>query len=317
MGKKRKQFVEEGIFSIYPDFPVLLNNNVIWDKDEKPMHCHYYLEIAYCFEGSGIFSSNNRAFYVKKGDITIAASNILHTTQMDSDEFTRWGNIYIDFDDLIKMFPTGDTKMQLRLVQEYFQDIFYIKGEDYPDILWVLREVIRLYNEKKQKYKMQIVSLLYTLLLKLYDVFEEEIQEKNETAELPIMPAINYIYDHYMEPIKVQQLAKLCHFSESYFRKVFMEMKGMSPMDYLNSIRIREACRMLLNSTATVRVVGEKCGYPSVTTFERNFRQRTGMLPSQWRENRKNPRKKDKNEHKIKQVYYEISDNNPGNDKNN
>ena len=101
MGKKRKQFVEEGIFSIYPDFPVLLNNNVIWDKDEKPMHCHYYLEIAYCFEGRGIFSSNNRVFHVNKGDITIAASNILHTTRTDSDEFTRCGNLYIDFGDLI------------------------------------------------------------------------------------------------------------------------------------------------------------------------------------------------------------------------
>ena len=136
-------------------------------------------------------------------------------------------------------------------------------------------------------------------------------------AELPILPAINYIFKHYPEEIKVSQLARECHFSESYFRKVFMEMKGMSPLYYVNSIRIREACRMLLNSTDTIRVVGEKCGYPSMTTFERNFRQRTGMLPSQWREIRKNPRKKDKNEHKIKQVYYEISDNYPGNNKNN
>ena len=74
-------------------------------------------------------------------------------------------------------------------------------------------------------------------------------------------------------------------------------------MEYLNSIRIREARRMLLNSTDTVRVIGEKCGYPSVTTFERNFKQRTGMLPSQWRESQKNPRKKDKDVHEIKRMY--------------
>lgn len=317
MGKKRKQFVEEEIFSIYPDFPVLLNDNVIWNNLEQPLHCHYYLEIAYCFEGSGIFSSNNKLFHVKKGDITIAASNILHTTRTDSDTFTRWGNIYLDFDDVIKMFPSGDIKMQLRMVQEFFQDIFYIRGNEHPDILWIILEIIRLYNEKKQKYKMQIIGLLYTLLLKLYDVFEEDVQEKNVMAELPIMPAINYIYDHYMEPIKVVQLAKACHFSESYFRKVFMEMKGMSPLDYLNSIRIRAACRMLLNSTATVRMIGEQCGYPSVTTFERNFRQRTGMLPSQWRESQKNPRKKDKNEHQIKQVYYNIGNDNSEKSENN
>lgn len=304
MAKKKKQYVEEGIFSIYPDFPVLVNDNVVWPIEEMPLHFHYYLEIGYCFEGRDIFSSNNRKYHVKKNDITIAASNILHTTRSDSDEYTRWGNLYIDFDDLLKMFPSGDTKIQLLLVQEFFQDIFYIEGEEHPDILWIVKEIIRLYNGRKQNQKMQIVGLLYTLLLKIYEVFSEEIQEKKETSELPIMPAINYIYDYYMEPIKVAHLAKLCHFSESYFRKVFMEMKGMSPMDYVNSIRIREACRMLLNSTSTVRMIGEKCGYPSVTTFERNFRQRTGMLPSQWRETQKNPRKKDKNEHEIKRIYY-------------
>ena len=122
-------------------------------------------------------------------------------------------------------------------------------------------------------------------------------------TDLPIMPAIEYIYDHYMEQVKVIDLANACHFSESYFRKVFQEMKGMSPSDYLNSIRIREACRMLLNSTDTVRMVGERCGYPSVTTFERNFQKRTGMLPSEWRESQKNPRRKDRKSHEIKRMY--------------
>ena len=76
-------------------------------------------------------------------------------------------------------------------------------------------------------------------------------------------------------------------------------------MNYVNSIRVREACKMLRNSTDTVRVIGERCGYPSVTTFERNFRQKTGMLPSEWRDIYANPRRKDKNAYDIKQIYYD------------
>jgi len=305
MGKKKKQYVEEQIFSIYPDFPVLVNDKVVWDCMEKPMHFHYYLEIGYCLEGKGTIKGDSRKFEVKAGDITITAPNMLHTTRAEKECYTRWANLYVDLEDLIKLFPFGDTRTHLRMVQESFSDILYMNSEEHPDILWILKEIIRLYDEKNQNYKMEIIGLLFSVMFKIYDVFSEEKREDRRNANLPIMPAIDYIYDYYMEPIKVGELAKLCHFSESYFRKVFFEMKGIGPMDYLNSIRIRNACRMLTNSTDTVRMIGEKCGYLSVTTFERNFRQRIGMLPSQYRDSQKNVRKKDRDSYEIKRIFYE------------
>lgn len=307
MAKKKKTYVEEQIFSIYSDFPVLVNDEVVWDDKKKPLHFHYYLEIGYCFEGSGVLSSSKQEMKVKKGDITIIAPNLLHTMNSDEGVHTRWGNIFIDIDDLIKLFPASDLKAQLQMVQKSFKDILCLKYEnrdEHSDILWLIEEVIRLNREKKQSYKAQILGLLYVMVYKVHDKFSDEDRGHHHAKDLPIMPAIEYIFDHYMEPIKVGDLAKVCHFSESYFRKVFLEMKGMGPMDYVNSIRIREACRMLLNSTDTVRMVGEKCGYPSVTTFERNFRQRTGMLPSQWRDKQKNLRKKDRDMYDIKRVFY-------------
>lgn len=301
---KKKQCVEEGIFSIYPDFPILIKNEIMWNEKETPLHFHYYMEIAYCTEGQGVFSSNNRLYEVGTGDITIAASNILHTTQAKAGVRTKTTNLYIDLEDLLKLFPRGEVRTNLSVVNESIQDIYYLKGEKYPEIVWLVKEMIGLNQRKEQNYKAQTIGLLYALIFKLYDILAEKRGQTVIVGQLPIMPAIEYIYDHYMEQIKVQDLARVCHFSESHFRKVFLEMKGMQPMEYLNSIRIREARRMLLNSTETIRVVGEKCGYTSVTTFERNFKQRTGMLPSQWRESQRNPRKKDKEVHDIKRKYY-------------
>lgn len=304
MGKNR-QDVEKGIFSIYPDFPVLINDKVVIDSKERPLHFHYYLEIGYCMEGAAVFSSSNREYYVNKNDITLAESNILHRHRsMSVDEDVHLAYIYVDFDDLVKMFPAGDVKTRMAFVKETLKDIIYIEGEKNPDMLWIISEVLRLNSEKKQSYKMQIVGLVHILLLKVYDLFSAKISEETKYDNLPIMPAIEYIYEHYMEQVKVTDLARVCHFSESYFRKVFVEMKGMAPLDYLHSIRIREACRMLLNSTDTVRVVGEKCGYTSTTTFERNFRQRTGMLPSEWRASKKSPSKKGRKPQDIRNMFF-------------
>lgn len=301
---KKKQYVEEGIFSIYPDYPMLIKNDVIWEVKETPLHFHYYLEIAYCIEGCGEFSSNNRLYQVEKGDVTIAAANILHTTRAKNSGEARCVNLYVDLEELLKLFPRGEMRTNLNVINESLQDIYWLRGENHSDIVWLVEEIVRLNREKEQNYKAQTIGLLYTLVFKIYDMFAEKKGQTAMTGQLPIMPAIDYIYDHYMESIKVIDLARVCHFSESHFRKVFLEMKGMQPMEYLNSIRIREARNMLLNSKDTVRVIGEKCGYTSVTTFERNFRQRTGMLPSQWRESQKNPRKKDKEVHEIKRMYH-------------
>lgn len=300
--RAKKQNAEEGIFSIYPDFPVLINDKVIIDSKDRPLHFHYYLEIGYCMEGKAVFTSNNREFEVNKNDITIVESNVLHKNRGLTDE-VHWAYIYVDFNDLIKLFPAGDAKTRMVFMKESLKDILCIEGEKHPDMLWIISEILRLYSEKKQSYKMQIIDLVHILLLKIYDTFAVAVSEETQYENLPIMPAIEYIYEHYMEQVKVTDLARACHFSESYFRKVFVEMKGMAPLDYLHSIRIREACRMLLNSTDTVRVIGEKCGYTSATTFERNFRQRTGMLPSEWRVSKKYPSKKDRNGQEIARIF--------------
>lgn len=308
MAKKKKQkkqyVVEEGVFNIYPDFPASVKDEVILDASEKPLHFHYYLEIGYCIEGKAIFTSN-KEHELEVGDISVTASDILHNARSaEENEDVKLAYIYVDFDELLKMFPAGEAKTQLVFVKEIINDILFVKGSVHPEIAWIIDEVIRVFNEKKQSYKMQVIGLLYVFLLRVYELFSMEIKDREEPQDLPIKPAIEYIYDKYMEPIKVAELAKECHFSESYFRKVFLEMKGMTPMEYLNSIRIRAACRMLQNTTNSVRMVGEKCGYPSVTTFERNFKQRKGMLPSQWRESQKNPRRKDRNAHDIKRMYH-------------
>lgn len=303
MKKKKQYIIEEGIFGIYPDFPILVNDRAAWSEEESPFHFHYYLEIGYLLEGSGVFRSQNKSYEMGKGDITVTAGNILHTAQALEPE-TYGGIIYIDMEDLLKLFAAENSKIQLRTVQESFTDTFCLKSGEHPEVMWMINEIVRLYVDKKQNYKMQIIGLLYALLFKVYDIFSEEKNGEEQSPELPILPAIEYIYDHYMDVIKVEELAKSCHFSESYFRKVFMEMKGISPMDYLNSIRVRESCKLLRNTTDSIRVVGEKCGFLSVTTYERNFKQRMGMLPSQYREKCQKPRKRMGNTHKIKQIYY-------------
>ena len=307
MAKKKKRYVEDHIFRIYPDYPIMVLNNISWSKigSDDPLHFHYYLEIGYCYEGNGEIISEECCVPFKKGSVSVIAPNYLHATRNKDGTYTKWGYLFIDLEDLMKLFPGTSEYMQKRLFRQLFHGIQILNTQQYSEIKKYLIEIFKLSAQKQGSYKSQIIGLVYTMLHMLYDILSADIKEGNITSELTILPAIEYIYDHYMEKVLVKELASLCHFSESHFRKIFLEMKGLTPLEYLNCIRIREACRMLQNTKESIRLIGEKCGYQSVTSFERNFKNRIGMLPSQWRETQRDYVKNTKANYDIKKIYYE------------
>ena len=55
----------------------------------------------------------------------------------------------------------------------------------------------------------------------------------------------DYISDHYMEDIRIDELAEYCHISETHLRRIFTTYMKMSPLEYINTIRIQAACDYL------------------------------------------------------------------------
>ncbi len=100
---------------------------------------------------------------------------------------------------------------------------------------------------------------------------------------VPIAQSLDYISMHYMEPLKIEDLADNCHLSESHFRKIFSACMGMGPIEYLNMVRIRAACDQLKRTDDFVTDIANKCGFSTFSTFIRNFKKITGVSPNEWR----------------------------------
>ena len=73
---------------------------------------------------------------------------------------------------------------------------------------------------------------------------EENIEEKGKITNM-ISRAVDYISQCYMEDIRIGDLAKACHISETHFRRVFTSYMHMSPLEYINKVRIQTACEIL------------------------------------------------------------------------
>ncbi len=90
-----------------------------------------------------------------------------------------------------------------------------------------------------------------------------------------IKPALTYIEEHFTENTPISIYAEKCHISESYLRKKFSEVLGMSPIEYRNELRFTEAKNLYRNGHS-VQEISEKLGFYDVSYFSRIYKKTVG-----------------------------------------
>lgn len=93
----------------------------------------------------------------------------------------------------------------------------------------------------------------------------------------------DYLKEHYMEDLSLQQVAQAMNYSEVYFCKLFKQCFSLNFTAHLTQFRMEEAKRLLLEPTANVKNVGEAVGYVDSSYFAKVFRRYTGSSPTEYR----------------------------------
>ena len=91
----------------------------------------------------------------------------------------------------------------------------------------------------------------------------------------------------------ITSLADLCeafHYSKNYVERLFQREFGVSPIQYINDVKIKKAMYLLETTSKPITAIAEECGYFDYPYFYKRFVQKAGVSPSEWRKNiQKNP----------------------------
>jgi AraC-like DNA-binding protein len=112
--------------------------------------------------------------------------------------------------------------------------------------------------------------------------FKESKFYFNEKRNM-LVEALSYIEKNFGDELKVKQLASKVYMSPDYFRKVFKETTGLSPIDYINKVRISKSAKLLEDGGLSIARVAEMVGICDVNYFSRLFRSKLGCTPSEYR----------------------------------
>lgn len=107
----------------------------------------------------------------------------------------------------------------------------------------------------------------------------EKKAEKDRLCEV-----YRYVQDNFRNDIQLKDVAQLTNLTPQSFCRLFKKRNNMHFVEYLNQVRISNACKLLLDSDWTVSEIAYNCGYKTISNFNKLFKETTGHSPKNYRE---------------------------------
>ena len=286
MARRPREALECRDYAMPPDFPIVVLTGEDWYISDVPsgvMHFHNQIEIGICHSGSAVLAFQDAEIPIHAGDVTMISSGTPHSTWSVAGDISRWSYIFLEINSLADPFLVSIGLRPAELSKNFLYDSRKIVHyEQDPFISMLVENIVREMTEKPDLYRPYVRSLINALLCKLARASSES-DHRGDGKPFLVAPALRYINDHYMESFTIDDLARECQMSPSYFRRVFRETMGVGPLEYLNRTRITRACSLLQMTDLSVLGVGEAVGFRSLSSFNRHFAGIMGLSPTAYR----------------------------------
>ena len=151
-----------------------------------------------------------------------------------------------------------------------------------PDYKVLFRKIIQELQLCRYGYEDYIASLFNDILL-LVDRQQHEQKKATGNVQEQIERAAAYFNQNYNTKISIDDYAEALHISTNWFIHNFKQYAGMSPAQYILSLRMVNAQSLLERTTYNIKEISEIVGYENPLYFSRVFKKEIGKSPAQYR----------------------------------
>lgn len=244
----------------------------------REKHWHRSIEIFAVCSGELEFYVDDRQWHLAPGNFMIVNSNEVHSIDSPLPNET-----------IVLQIP-------LKLFEGYFTGEQFIWFSHEPGrrderFMELIRELHEVYSRKACGYDMQMKSIFYQimyLLVKDYRLIEVDEVFVRKNKNLNKLSAItSYMKENYTGDLTLEEVAKVFDYSPNYLSRMFQKYAGITFKSYVQSIRLDYAVKDLDDGRYSITEVALKNGFSGSKALARAFRKKYGMLPSDYRENKR------------------------------
>ena len=172
----------------------------------------------------------------------------------------------------------------LKILSSYSPSSNVIKGlAENAEICELAQNLLKTYAENKSDYRDTVLkgyaTALFGKLFSMIELKKNEIEKSDTLSEI-----VSYCNMHYKESLSLSVLERELHISKYYISHVINEKLSEGFNEYVNSIRINEACRLLIESKKSIKEISAEVGFGTVRSFDRAFKTKKGETAREFRQ---------------------------------
>lgn len=239
-------------------------------------HAHSYTELFYVVGGAGQFRIDNELFPVRADQLVVINPNIMHTEVSYGDQ-------------PLEYIVVGVEGPELRISREHEGRFCVLDVPENAPLLPYMQCILHEMQQRRTGYETVCQAYTEILMVQLMrsDTFTlvdapTEMHSGGQCASIR-----HYIESHYKESLTLDTLADVAKINKYYLSHAFLREYGMPPMRYVNTCRIREGRRLLIETDLSLSQMASILGFSSASYFSQSFRHNEGISPMEYRKKHK------------------------------
>lgn len=256
-----------------------------------PLHYHPHYELVWIKKGFGIRIVGDHIDRFKEGDMVLLGPNLPHVWENDSIYYEGDPDLKVDvfvvhftddiIDNLLKFPELTCIKKSLNESQQGLRII----GQTNTKMGEVIEQLFLSTSIERVILFLRIFQLLQdtdeTMLLSSADFAHFFSEQKSDR----LRKIYEYIGKNFTRNIQIEEISNIACMSPTAFCRYFKQKTGHSFISYLNNFRLGYAKNLLNSNEYKISTVAEMCGFQDISYFNRMFKQKNEMTPTEYIQN--------------------------------
>lgn len=256
-----------------------------------PWHYHPEYELVLIRKSTGRRMVGDHIGYFSEGDLVFMGPLIPHVWVNDP-EFVS-GEAGCKADAIVLQFVEeflGNQFMSIPEIEDFKQFLnlsnrgMVIKGKARDHIELLMEEMVGLNGLQRLSILMKIFDILgHTKEYELLASPSSVMQQKQVKTSDQFSKINEYIMRNFQNDISLSEISSVANMAVTTFCNFFKHHYRVTFVEYLNTVKIGHACKLLAEDTFNIVEIAYKCGYNNLANFNKQFKKLKSMTPSEFR----------------------------------
>lgn len=264
-----------------PDFEVAHK----WDTDLKDveLHHHDFYEVNFLISGDVTYVIESRVYHVRPGQMLLINPRELHQVYIQPDaapyeRYMLWispsllENLSSEQTDLCRCFDMN---------RPHYGNLLHLSAEQRRMIPAMIETLLKEQDEPSFGSDLLRRNLLTELMVHINRLVDASDTPEEAGAQTMVARLIDYINDHYHEPLSLDTLAEQFFVSKYHLSHEFTRQMGTGIYQYIQKKRLLIARQLMAQGQKPVDVYAI-CGFGDYAAFFRAFRKVYGLSPREY-----------------------------------